>query len=114
MEVGEVGPLGAGIFLHHQLHPLFIEVAAHVGIALTGGGAVHNVGAVHLPANVGSAVEAFGGHWRGGEKIIDAVVEAHGVERGVAASVAAAGLILGVGGFAEDHLVAVGSGQADQ
>ncbi len=114
VERGEVGPFGAGIFLHHQLHPLLVDLAAHVGVALAGGGTREHVGAFDLPADVGGAVESFGGERRSRKQIVDAVVEAHGVLGGVAAAAAAAGLVFGVGGFAENNLVAVGSGQADQ
>ena len=109
MEGGEIGPFRAGIFLDDQLHPFFIDLAAHVGFAFAGGRARHHVGALHLPADVGRAVESFGGQRRSGEQIVDAIVEAHGVLRGVAASAAAAGLIFGIGGFAENNLVAVGA-----
>ena len=114
VESGEIGPLGAGEFFYHQLHPLLVDLAAHVGFALAGGGAGHDVGAFDLPADIGSAVEAFASQRGSGEEVVDAVVEAHGVLSSVFAAAAAAGLIFGIGGFAEDDLVAIGRGHADQ
>ena len=72
------------------------------------------IGAFHLPANVGGAIQAFGGERRCGEQIVDAIVETHCVLGGVATSAAAAGFVFGIGGFAEDDLVAAGSVLADE
>src|SRR5438105_993150 len=114
MEGGEFGPLGAGIFFHDQLHPLVVDLAAHVGVALAGRGTREYIRAFDLPADVGGAVESLGRQWRGWKQIVNAVVEAQGVLGGVATSAAAAGFIFGVGSLAKNNLVAVGSGQVDQ
>src|SRR5579863_6121005 len=57
---GDVCPFGTGKFLHYQLHPVFVDLASHVGIALAGGGTCEHVGAVDLPADVGGAVKGLG------------------------------------------------------
>src|ERR1700756_1260445 len=53
VEGGEIGPFRARIFLHHQLHPVFIDLAAHVSFAFAGRWTCHHIGSLHLPADVG-------------------------------------------------------------
>src|ERR1700756_1413985 len=114
VEGGEVGPFCAGKFLDHQLHPLLIDLAAHVGVALAGRRASHHIVTIHLPADVGGAIQAFGGKRGCGKQIVNAIVETHGVLSGVAAAAAAAGFVFGIGGLTEDDFVAVGSVLADE
>src|SRR6266576_3881734 len=92
VEGGEISPFCAGKFLDHQLHPLLIDLAAHVG----------------------GAIKPLGGERRRGKQIVDAVVETHCVLGGVAAAAAAARFVFGIGGLAEDDLVAAGSVLADE
>src|SRR5206468_11915780 len=68
----------------------------------------------HLPANISSAVDSFCRQWRIGEQVVDAVVETHRVLRGIASPAAAAGFVLRVDSLAENDLVAVRRGHADQ
>src|SRR6266478_2967291 len=109
MEGGEVSPFGSGKLLHDQLHPLFVDGPSKIRISFASRGSRHHIRAFHLPADIGGAVERLGRQWRTRKEIVHAVVEPHGVLCGVAASAAAAGLVFGVGGLAEDDLVAVWS-----
>ena len=63
--------------------------------------------------NVGGTVEGFAGQRSGREHIVDAAIEAQGVLGCAAASVAAAGLVFGIDGGAEQDAVAVGSRRPD-
>ena len=60
-----------------------------------------------MPADIGGAVECLGSERRGGHQVIDAVIKTHRILRGIATATAAAGLVLGVRGFAENDPVAV-------
>src|SRR5437899_12936808 len=114
VEGAEISPFCVGKFLDHQLHRLLIDLAAHVGVALAGGGTRHHIVTLHLPADVGGAIKPLGGERRRGKQIVDAVVETHCVLGGVAAAAAAARFVFGIGGLAEDDLVAAGSVLADE
>ncbi len=61
MEVGEFRPLGAGKFFHHEVHLIFIDALAVVGLFFVRGGVRHQIGFVDLPFNVGGAIESFTG-----------------------------------------------------
>src|SRR5512143_2628814 len=91
VEGGEIGPLGAGEFLDHELHVLVVHFGVKAWIFDARGRARVYVASLDLPEDVGGTIEAFAGKIGLGEVVVDAVVKAAGVVGGAAASAALAG-----------------------
>src|SRR6185369_8807949 len=110
VESGQVGPLGPGKFLDDLFHVLFFHAFAQERLPLPGRRTRCHVRFLQLPADIGGAIHGLARQRRGGEIIGDAVVESHRVLGSAVASVAAAGLVLGIDGLAKQYLVSVRSG----
>ena len=92
---------------------MLVDAFAKVGFFLARRGAGLHIRFIDLPLNVGGSVESFARLRSGREDIVDAAIKAQGVLGCAAASVAAAGLVFGIDGGAEQNAVAVGSRRPD-
>ena len=89
---------------------MLIHTLTQVGFLFSRRGTRHHIRFLQLPADIGGPVQRLSRKRRAREVIIDAIVKAHGVLVCPLAASPSAGLTFGVRRFAEQDLVAVGSG----